>query len=65
MGGALQAAEKPRMSEVAATSRRHKFNRRNTQVAASRSDRDRFRRRYAFFRSLFSPALPVLVRNPG
>ena len=31
---ALQAAEKPWISEVAATSRRHNFNRCNTHVAA-------------------------------
>jgi hypothetical protein len=33
-GGALQAAEKPRVIEVAATSRRHNFNHGNTQLAA-------------------------------
>jgi hypothetical protein len=56
---ALQAAEKPWFSEVAAIPRvrdRHNFNDCNTDLAASRSDRDRFRRRYTFFRSLFRRA---------
>jgi hypothetical protein len=33
-GGILQAAEKPLMSEVAATLRRHNFNHCNTRRAA-------------------------------
>jgi hypothetical protein len=73
----LQAAEKRGRRDGAAIPHvrdRHKFNDCNTDLPASRSDRDRFRRRYTIFRSLFSPAphhmvhgpaLPALPGNPG